>query len=141
VRTADDCRSGQSTEKGEQGLMCRSCRCGRTGAGADWPEMQAAGELEQRSSKRRWGAATAAKISRLRLFFSSPFPSLSVNLPAPAVNASEREIYCALRSIPVDWRECGVDFPPSAPTGARFPAHSYWRPLAGCRRPPDAIRA
>jgi len=76
-RTADDCRSGQSTEKGEQGLMCRSCRCGRTGAGADWREMQAAGELEQRSSKRRWGAATAAKISRLRLFFSSPFPSLS----------------------------------------------------------------
>jgi len=67
--------------------------------------------------------------------------SLSVNLPAPAVNASEREIYCALRSIPVDWGECGIDFPPSAPTGARFPAHSYWRPLAGCRRPPDAIRA
>ena len=67
----------------------------------------------------------------------SPF----VNLPAPAVNASEREIYRALRSIPVDWRECGVDFPPSAPTGARFPAHSYWRPLAGCRHPPDAIRA
>ena len=109
----------------------------------DWREMWAAGELEQRSSKRRWGAAAVAKISRLRLLFSSPFPSLSlsVNLPAPAVNASEREIYRALRSIPVDWRECGVDFPPSAPTGARFPADSYWRPLAGCRRPPDAIRA
>ena len=137
MRTANDCRSGQSTEKGEQGLMCRSCMCGRIGAAADWREMRAAGELEQRSSKRRWGAAAAAKISRLRLLFSS----LSVNLPAPAVNASEREIYCALRSIPVDWRECGVDFPPSAPIGARFPAHSYWRPLAGCRRPPDAIRA
>jgi len=42
--------------------------------------MWAAGELEQRSSKRRWSAAAAAKISRLRLLFFSPFPSLSSSL-------------------------------------------------------------
>ena len=70
----DNCRSGRSTEKGEQGLMCRSCRCGRAGAGAGGRNSK----LEQRSGKRGWSAAAAAKSTRLRLHFSSPSLSLSL---------------------------------------------------------------
>jgi hypothetical protein len=74
VRTVDDCRSGRSTETGEQTLTCKSCRCGQAGAGADSWEMRAAGELEQRSGKRRWSSAAAAKSSASAFSFPLPHP-------------------------------------------------------------------
>ena len=62
---SDDYSFGRSTEKGEQGLMCRSCRCGWAGAGADKWEMRAGGrnsKLEQRSGKRGWRGGQNSKL-------------------------------------------------------------------------------
>ena len=61
---SDNYRSGRSTEKGEQGLMCRSCRCGRAGAGADGWEMRTGGT---RSSNRGAGERQAGMEGRPEL--------------------------------------------------------------------------
>jgi len=112
-------RSGRSMETDEQVRTAGGLAQPGGDAGAASWEMRAAAGLEQTSSKRRCrAAATAAKSSRPRpSLFLSLSSSLPVKLPAPAVNATEREISRArayMRSPRVFWRGRALDFPPDA---------------------------